>query len=321
MSSPHRTLSPHEHCLAKTKAPGECTEEEWQLISEGELNPMSSNNKNTVKMQDWEKRWRVEVQKDKHQWRQDEAEKRAQEEAKHLACEEAAKKVQEEEEQKAQEEAKRRAEEECKVQEVAVRAKEKAEKVAKEATVREEAVKRVAEAVEERADTERRAVEEWLWEAAGQQSATMVAPLQVAKPSGQMTVAGPSTPGCRLLGCRTPAPGATTRAPLVSSALPKAKPWHVRPVIMQRGTLGALGALTTMLDTLSMDFLNFQQDSWNLRVAMLRVIEAITNELQRVNDLKEEEMGKSKGKGKEREEGPRQGRTETQRWVEQALLL
>ncbi|KAG6328412.1 hypothetical protein ID866_10677 [Astraeus odoratus] len=69
-------------------------------------------------------------------------------------------------------------------------------------------------------------------------------------------------------------------------------------------------ALTTTLDMLSMDFLEFWQDSWNLRVAMLRAIEAIANELWRVNNLKEEEMGKSKGKGKEREEGPRWGRTE-----------
>ncbi|KAG6330961.1 hypothetical protein ID866_8129 [Astraeus odoratus] len=36
MSSPHHTLSPHELCLAKTKAPREHTEEEWQLISEEE---------------------------------------------------------------------------------------------------------------------------------------------------------------------------------------------------------------------------------------------------------------------------------------------
>ncbi|KAG6326333.1 hypothetical protein ID866_12756 [Astraeus odoratus] len=65
------------------------------------------------------------------------------------------------------------------------------------------------------------------------------------------------------------------------------------------------------LDTLSMDFLKFRQDSWNLRVATLQAIETITDELQRVNDLKEEEMGRSKGKGKEKaQEEFRRARTE-----------
>ncbi|KAG6328186.1 hypothetical protein ID866_10903 [Astraeus odoratus] len=62
----------------------------------------------------------------------------------------------------------------------------------------------------------------------------------------------------------------------------------------------ALGALMTTLDTLSTDFLEFWRDSWNLGVATLRVIETIANELQRANDLKEEEMGRSKEKGKEK---------------------
>ncbi|KAG6328325.1 hypothetical protein ID866_10765 [Astraeus odoratus] len=62
---------------------------------------------------------------------------------------------------------------------------------------------------------------------------------------------------------------------------------------------------------LSTDFLKFWQDLWNLRVAMLRVIEIITNKLQRANDLKEEEMGRSKGKGKEKaQEEFRRARTE-----------
>ncbi|KAG6329359.1 hypothetical protein ID866_9731 [Astraeus odoratus] len=60
-----------------------------------------------------------------------------------------------------------------------------------------------------------------------------------------------------------------------------------------------LGVLTMMLDKLTMDFLTFQQDSWDLRVTMLKVMEALANELQRSNDLKEE-MGKSKGKSKEK---------------------
>ncbi|KAG6328193.1 hypothetical protein ID866_10896 [Astraeus odoratus] len=60
MSSPCCTLSPHEHCLAKTKAPKEHMEEEWGLISEGELDPMLSDDKKMAEMQDQEKRWRVE---------------------------------------------------------------------------------------------------------------------------------------------------------------------------------------------------------------------------------------------------------------------
>ncbi|KAG6327813.1 hypothetical protein ID866_11275 [Astraeus odoratus] len=64
------------------------------------------------------------------------------------------------------------------------------------------------------------------------------------------------------------------------------------------------------LDTLSMDFLEFWRDSWNLGVATLQVIETIADELQRANDLKEEEMGRGKGKGKEKEEGPKRGRME-----------
>ncbi|KAG6329839.1 hypothetical protein ID866_9251 [Astraeus odoratus] len=69
----------------------------------------------------------------------------------------------------------------------------------------------------------------------------------------------------------------------------------------------ALVVLTTTLDVLSMDFLAFQQDSWNLGMSMLRALDAIADELWRLNDLKEEEMGKAKGKGKEKakEEGPR----------------
>ncbi|KAG6330128.1 hypothetical protein ID866_8961 [Astraeus odoratus] len=70
----------------------------------------------------------------------------------------------------------------------------------------------------------------------------------------------------------------------------------------------ALGALMTMLNMLDMDFLAFWQDSWNLSMSMLRAMDDIANELQRVNDLKKE-MGKGKDKGKEKEEEPRR-RTE-----------
>ncbi|KAG6329985.1 hypothetical protein ID866_9103 [Astraeus odoratus] len=74
----------------------------------------------------------------------------------------------------------------------------------------------------------------------------------------------------------------------------------------------AIGALRTTLDTLSTDFLAFQQDSWNISMEMLRVMGTIAHDLKRGNDLKEEEMGKQKGKGKERaqEEEPRRGCSE-----------
>ncbi|KAG6327490.1 hypothetical protein ID866_11598 [Astraeus odoratus] len=63
------------------------------------------------------------------------------------------------------------------------------------------------------------------------------------------------------------------------------------------------------LDMLSMDFLAFRWDSWNLGMSILRAMEAIANELQWSNDLKEEVMGKGKGKERAKEEGPRR-RTE-----------
>ncbi|KAG6327491.1 hypothetical protein ID866_11599 [Astraeus odoratus] len=154
---------------------------------------MSSDDEKTAEMQDQEKKQRVEVQKEEHRRRWDEAEKRAREEAEHLAHEEATK--------KAQEKAERKAEEERKVQEEAVRVREEAKRLAKEAAARKEAAKR---AVEERADAKRRALEEWLWKTAGQQSEMAVVPLWVAKPSGRMTMEGSSTPAHRASGVQDP---------------------------------------------------------------------------------------------------------------------
>ncbi|KAG6326509.1 hypothetical protein ID866_12580 [Astraeus odoratus] len=264
-----------------------------------------------------EKKQRVEVQKEEHQQRQDEVEKRAQEEAECLACKKATKKV--------QEEAERKAEEECKVQEEAARAREEAERLAKEATAREEAAQRAAEAVEERADTERRALKEWLWEMAGQWLETVVVPLQVAKPSGRMTMGGSSTPACRASGVQDPCTWCCNKGTLCVLGAAKGKtmackvchhakvqrseeaeeieavnvdeeedeeqPHFAVPQHLMEEHRDALRALTTTLDTL--------------------VIETIANELQRVNDLKEEEMGRSKGKGKEKaQEEFRRARTE-----------
>ncbi|KAG6326304.1 hypothetical protein ID866_12785 [Astraeus odoratus] len=353
MSSPCRTSSPHERCLAKTKAPKECTEEEWRLVSKGELDPISSDDKKTAEMRDQEKKWRVEVWKEEHRRRWDEVEKRAWEEAERLACEEAVR--------KAQEEAERKVQEEHRAQEEAARAREEAERLAKEAAEREEAAKRAVEAAEERADAERRAVEERLWEAAGQQLETVVAPLQVAKPSRRMTMGGSSAPARRASGVQDPCTwcrnkgtpcvlgatkGKTTaceacRHTKVSCSWSKRmvgesrkrkrvrrseeadeieavnvgkdedeeQPHFAVPQHLAEEHRDALGVLTMTLDTLSTDFLAFRWDSWNLGVSILRAMEAIANKLQWSNDLKEEAMGKGKGKERAKEEGPRR-RTE-----------
>ncbi|KAG6328948.1 hypothetical protein ID866_10141, partial [Astraeus odoratus] len=287
MSSPCHTLSPHEHCLAKTKAPEECMEEEWRLVSE-----------------DQEKKQRVEVWKDKCQQRWKEADKRAWEEAEHLACKEATR--------KAQEEAERKVEEECKAWEAAVRAKEEAKKKEREEREAKEAAKRAAEAVEERADAKRRALKEHLWEAAGQWSEMVVAPLQVAKPSGRMTMGGPSAPGQRASGVQDPCTwccnkgtpcvlGATKGKTMACKACCHMKQLEEMVEVgkddeeeevqshfvvlphLTEDHWDALGALTTTLDKLFMDFLAFQQDSWDLGVAMLRVMEAIADKLWRLN--------------------------------------
>ncbi|KAG6327479.1 hypothetical protein ID866_11610 [Astraeus odoratus] len=94
MSSPRRTLSPHECCMAKTKAPKERTEEEWKLVSEGELDPVSSDNEKTAEMRDQEKKQRVE----------EEAERKAEEER---SVQEEAARVREEAERLAKEATKR----------------------------------------------------------------------------------------------------------------------------------------------------------------------------------------------------------------------
>ncbi|KAG6327049.1 hypothetical protein ID866_12040 [Astraeus odoratus] len=349
MSSPCHTSSPHKRCLAKTKAPKEHTEEEWGLVSEGELDPMSSDDEKMAEMRDQEKKQRVEVRKEECRWRWDEAEKRAQEEAECLACEEATK--------EAQEEAERKAEEEHKAQEEAARAREEAERQAKEAAAREEAARRAVKATEERADAKRRALKEWLWETAGQWSEMVVVPPWVAKPSGRMTVGGSSTPACRASGVQDPctqcrnkgtlcvlgaAKGKTTACEACHHAkvscswskktVGESRKWKrvwrseeaeeteviymdededkeqlhfVVPQHLMEEHQDALRALTMTLDMLSTDFLTFQQDSWNLGVSILRAMEAIANELQQSNDLKEEVKGKERAK----EEGPRR-RTE-----------
>ncbi|KAG6327610.1 hypothetical protein ID866_11479, partial [Astraeus odoratus] len=221
------------------------------------------------------------------------------------AHEEAKKKAWEEAKQKAQEEAERKAEEECKVQEAAAAR-------AKEVTEREVAAWRAAEAAEERADTERRALEERLWEMVGQQSETTgqwlemaVAPLQIAKPSGRMTMAGSSTTGRRASGVQDPCTRCCNKGTLCILGAARGKTMACEtdgrevinmddkedkeeeqshfpvPTHLAEEHWDALRVLMTMLDVLSMDFLTFQWDSWNVSMEMLRLMGTITCKLWR----------------------------------------
>ncbi|KAG6326012.1 hypothetical protein ID866_13077, partial [Astraeus odoratus] len=331
MSSPRRTLSPYETLMAMTKDPQERTEEEWRLVSEGKLDPVSSDDEDTAKMQDREKKRRVEVRKDECRRKREEAEKRAREEAERLACEEAARK-----------EAERKAEEERKAQEeVAKREREE----------RETAAWMAREAAEVRADAERRALEERLWDAAVQHSETAAAPPRVAKPGGRMSVAGPSVPGRRASGVQDPCTRCRNKGTLCVLGMAKGKTtaceacrhakvscsWTKRMVgeawkkkrvhrleeagdveMMEAGEddeeeetwshfavlphlaeehRDALGVLTATLDTLSTEFYEFRRDYWGFGREVLKVMDTIAQELKRANDLKEEELGKAKGKG------------------------
>ncbi|KAG6326926.1 hypothetical protein ID866_12163 [Astraeus odoratus] len=330
MSSPHRTLSPYETLMAKTKDPQERMEEEWRLVSEGELDPVLSDDEDMAKMRDWEKKRRVEVWKDER--------RRKQEEAERLAHEEAARK-----------EAERKAEEERKVQE--------------EAAKRETAAQMAWEAAEAWADAEQRALEERLWDMVVQRSEMAAAPPRVAKPGGRMSVAGPSVPGRRASGVQDPCTRCHNKGTLCVLGTAKGKTtvceacrhakvscsWTKRTVgevqkkkqvrcseevddieMMEAGKddeeetrshfavlphlaeehRDTLRVLTATLDMLSMEFYEFRRDYWGFSREVLKVMDTIAQELKRANDLKEEELGKAKGKGKEKEEGPRRGRME-----------
>ncbi|KAG6326176.1 hypothetical protein ID866_12913 [Astraeus odoratus] len=276
MSSPRRTLSPYETLMAKTKDPREHTEEEWRLISEGELDPVSSDDKDTAKMQDWEKKRRVE---------------RAREEAERLAHEEATRK-----------EAERKVEEERKVQE---------EVVKREREERETAVRMAWEAAEAQADAERRALEERLWDAAAPlRVAKPGGRMSVAGPSvpGQRAsgVQDPCTRCCNkgtlcILGT---AKGKT----MACEACRHAKKWVHRseeaddvemmeageddeeeetwshfavPPHLTEEHHDALRALTVTLDTLSTEFYEFWRDYWGFGREVLKVMDTIAQELKR----------------------------------------
>ncbi|KAG6325777.1 hypothetical protein ID866_13312 [Astraeus odoratus] len=172
MSAFCRTPSPNDMATTKVKDPWQRMEEDWTLILEAELDPVSSDDEGMVQLR---KQQRLEVWRDEHRWKQDEEWREAEERRAH---EEVAK--------KAREESERQAKEVHKVQEEAAK---------KEREEREVAAWKAQEAVEAWADAEWRALEEKLWDAAAQCSEMAVAPLQVAKPGGRMSVAGPSIPG------------------------------------------------------------------------------------------------------------------------------
>ncbi|KAG6327306.1 hypothetical protein ID866_11782 [Astraeus odoratus] len=163
MSAFHHTPSPNDMATTKVKDPQQCTKEDWTLVSEAKLDPVSSNDK---------------VQRDECRWKQDEEQREAEE---RRACKEVAK--------KAWEEAERQAEEVC-------RAQEEAEK--KEREEREAATQKAQEAAEAQADAEQRALEKRLWDAAVQCLDMAVAPSWVAKPGGRMAsgVQDPCTQCC-----------------------------------------------------------------------------------------------------------------------------
>ncbi|KAG6327094.1 hypothetical protein ID866_11995 [Astraeus odoratus] len=219
------------------------------------------------------------------------------------------------------------------VSEVA-RAKEEAERRAKEDMEREDTAQRAAEAVEERANAKRRALEERLWEVAGQQSAMALAPPWVAKPSGRMTVGLWGTGllhqvlqqgyplrawccqgqdhGMRgMLSCEEDME--EKEVVDVDADEEEDEEWSHFAVLthLMEEHRDTLGVLMTTLDMLSMEFYKFRRDYWGFSTEVLKVMDTIAQELKRANDLKEEEMGKAKGKGKEKaQEEFRRARTE-----------
>ncbi|KAG6326887.1 hypothetical protein ID866_12202, partial [Astraeus odoratus] len=298
------TPSPNDMATAKVKDPQQCMEEDWMLISEAELDPVSSNDEGTA------------------QWKRDEEWREAEERRAHK---EAAK--------KAWEESERQAKEARKAQEEAVK---------KEREEREVAAWKAQEAVEVWADAEQRTLEERLWDAAAQCSEMAAAPPWVAKPGRRMAsgvqdpctwchnkgtlcilgVAKGKTMACEA--CRHMKVSCSWMKRMAREVWKKKWVHHseeaddvemveasdndkeeetqshfaVLPHLAEEHR-DALRALMVTLDMLSMEFYKFQRDYWGFSGEVLRVMDTIALELKRANDLKEEEMGKAKGKGKE----------------------
>ncbi|KAG6325857.1 hypothetical protein ID866_13232, partial [Astraeus odoratus] len=311
MSAFHHTPSPNDMATAKVKDPWQCTEEDWMLVLEAKLNPVSSNDEGIAQLQKREKKRRLEVWRDEHRQKQDEKRREAEE---RRACEEAAKKAWEE------------AKEVHKVQEEA----EKKERKEREAA-------RTREAAEAWANAEQRAVEERLWNVAAQCSEMAAAPPWVAKPGERMSVAGPSTSGWRASGVQDPCTQCCNKGTHCILGIAKGKTMaceachHVKvscswtrkmtgeawkrkqvchleeaedveivevdegnednkvwshfavPPHLVEDHQDTLGALTMTLDTLSMEFYEFQRDYWGFGMEVLKVMDTITQELKRAN--------------------------------------
>ncbi|KAG6326972.1 hypothetical protein ID866_12117 [Astraeus odoratus] len=289
MSSPCCTQSPHEVLLAKTKDACQRTEAKWHLVSEGELNPMSSDDENMAEIGRRKLRGRLEKRP--------------------------------------------------------MRAKEEAERRAQEDMERENAAWRAMEAAKERAEAKRRALKERLWEVVGQQSAMAVAPPAsgVQDPctrchnKGTPCVFGAAkgkTTACKVY-CHAKVSCSWTKRMAgkthkqkwvqqsedaeekevidVDTNEEEDEEWShfAVPTHLTEEHRDTLGALTATLDTLSMEFYEFRRDYWGFSAEVLKVMDSITQELKRANDLKEEEMGRAKGKGKEKaQEEYRRVRTE-----------
>ncbi|KAG6328233.1 hypothetical protein ID866_10856 [Astraeus odoratus] len=286
MSSFCRTSSLHKHCLAKTKAPKECTEEEWRLVSKGELNPMSSDDEKTAEIEEG------------RGGAQEEAVKREREEreaAAWMAWE--AVEVQADAEQRALEE---------RLWDAAVQHLETVVaplRVAKPG-------RRMASGVQDPCtQCHNKGILCILGAAKGKTTACEAC--CHAKVSCSWTKRMAREARKRKQVCCSEEVDNVEMVEASKDNKEEETQLHfaVPPHLVEEHR-DTPRALTATLDMLSTEFYEFWRDYWGFGGEVLRVMDTIALELKRANDLKEEEMGKTKGKGKEKEEGPRRGRTE-----------
>ncbi|KAG6325867.1 hypothetical protein ID866_13222, partial [Astraeus odoratus] len=279
-----------------------------------------------------EKKRRVEVQKDERRQKREEAEKRAQEEAEHLACEEAARKEAErkaEEEHKAQQEAAKREREEretaAQMAWEAAEARADAEQRALEERLWDVAAQRSEmAAAPPRVAKPGRRMSVASPSVPGRRASGVQDPCTRCHNKGTLCVLGAAkgkTMACEAC-CHAKVSCSWTKR-TVGEAWKKRvcrseevdgveimeaseddeeeemrSHFAVLPHLTEEHH-DALGALTATLDTLSTEFYEFRRDYWGFGGEVLKVMDTIAQELKRANDLKEEELGKAKGKGKE----------------------
>ncbi|KAG6326120.1 hypothetical protein ID866_12969, partial [Astraeus odoratus] len=267
-----------------------------------------------------EKKWRVEVQKDERRRKREEAENRAREEAERLACEEAARKEAErkvEEEHKAQEEAVKREREERETATwmawEAAEARADAERRALEERLWDAAAQR----------SEMTVAPPRVAKPGGRMASGVQDPYTRCCNKGTLCVLGTAkgkTTACEA--CRHAKVSCSWTKRSVGEAQKKKRVCRLEEAddveMMEAGEndeeeemrshfavlphlaeehRDVLGALMATLDTLSTEFYEFQRDYWGFGREVLKVMDTIAQELKRANDLKEEELGKAKGKG------------------------